>query len=83
MGTTVFANFASAFGISAAGFTTSGVGAGTFAAGVQSGIGIVKAGTAFTYFQSLGALGQGILGASVLPVTLAVGATAGSGYLLH
>ena len=55
----------------------------TFFVNFVKTFGTLAAGSAFTYFQSLGALGQGILGASVLPVTLAVGATAGSGYLLH
>jgi len=82
-GTTAGVGAGSAAAISAAGFTTSGIGAGTVAAGVQSGIGLVHAGSTFASLQSLGALGQGILGAYMLPITLGVGLTAGTGYLVY
>lgn len=69
--------------IPAVGFTQGGVGAGTIAAGIQSGIGLVKAGSSFAYLQSVGALGQGILGASVLPVTVAVVVSGGVVYVTY
>lgn len=39
------------------GFTSSGIGAGTMAAGMQAGVGNVVAGSAFAGMQSLGATG--------------------------
>lgn len=68
--------------ISAFGFSTGGVVAGSAAAGVQSSIGAVGAGSVFSFFQSLGALGEGILGTAVLPVAVAVGVGA-TGYCLY
>jgi hypothetical protein len=38
-----------------AGFTSSGIAAGSVAAGIQAGIGNVAAGSAFAFAQSLGA----------------------------
>lgn len=78
-------NHVSAAFISGAGFTTSGVAAGSFAAGVQSGIGLVGAGSPFASLQSLGALGVGILGASASPIALgaALGAFGGGAYAYY
>lgn len=53
--------------MSAFGFTSSGIGAGTLAAGVQSGIGNVAAGSAFATLQSFGALG-GFVGMAAVGV---------------
>ncbi len=55
--------------------------AGSTAAGIQSGIGIVTAGSWFATFQSFGALGLWILGTAALPVTLGAGLTVGGYYL--
>ncbi len=63
--------------VSACGFTSGGVAAGSVAAGVQSGIGLVQAGSAFSSLQALGALGQGVLGTYALPVIGLVGLGAG------
>ena len=76
-------NVISSLVIPAFGFTQGGVGAGSIAAGIQSGIGCVKAGSSFAYLQSVGALGQGILGASVLPVTVAVVVSGGVVYVTY
>ena len=43
--------------ISALGFSSGGVVAGSTAAGIQAGIGAVPAGSAFAYLQSVEALG--------------------------
>ena len=43
--------------MTAAGFTSSGIGAGTIAAGIQSSIGSVAGGSTFAIAQSLGATG--------------------------
>ncbi len=75
-------NAASAYIIPAFGFTQAGVLAGSTAAGIQSSIGIVAAGSSFATFQSLGALGLGILGTAALPVTLGAGLTVGGYYLV-
>lgn len=78
-GATATVGVGSAVGISAAGFTTGGVAAGSIAAGIQSGIGLVSAGSGFAFFQSLGALGVGIVGLpGVIGVTVlgAVGVAA-------
>jgi hypothetical protein len=71
-------NLASSAVISLIGFTTAGVVAGSTAAGIQAGIGIVAAGSTFGVFQSLGALGLGILGASALPIVAGTGAVVGT-----
>jgi hypothetical protein len=63
--------------VSALGFGQAGVVAGSTAAGIQSGIGLVQAGSWFAYGQSLGALGGGIFGAAFWPVTIGVGLTCG------
>ena len=49
-----------------AGFTSSGVAAGSAAAAVQAGIGNVAAGSAFAFFQSVGA--TTVLGTAAAPV---------------
>lgn len=65
-------------GIFAAGFTTSGVAAGSIAAGIQSSIGLVQVGSAFAGMQSLGATGAVLtVGA---PIAIGVGATIGVAY---
>jgi hypothetical protein len=58
----------------AAGFTTSGVAAGSLAAGMQATMGAVQAGSAFATMQSLGATG-----AFVGPVGLLAGTAVGLG----
>jgi hypothetical protein len=66
-------NTVSASIISAVGFTSGGVAAGSIAAGVQAGLGgiIVKGGT-FAVLQSAGATGAGIFGATLgLPLVIA------------
>lgn len=45
------------YGLSAVGFTTSGVAKASIAAGIQSAIGSVEAGSAFAIAQSIGAKG--------------------------
>ena len=47
-------------------------------AGIQAGIGIVAAGSTVGVFQSLGALGLGILGASALPIVAGTWAVVGT-----
>ncbi len=54
--------------MSVAGFTTKGVASGSFASAVQSGIGNVGAGSCFAMFQSMGAMGLGILGPYAVPL---------------
>ena len=76
-GTVAVVNVASGAVISALGFTAGGVGAGTVAAGIQSGIGLVAAGSKFAALQSIGALGGTILGGAVLPVADGLGAVVG------
>ena len=68
-------------GVYAAGFTTSGVAAGSIAAGLQSSIGLVQAGSAFAGMQSIGATGA--LLTVGLPVAIGVGATAGVIYSVN
>lgn len=67
--------------LSAVGFTSGGVAAGSIAAGVQSAVAVVEAGSIFAYLQSAGAMATGVFGAAFLPITIGVGAVAGSGYL--
>jgi hypothetical protein len=55
------------------GFTSGGIGAGSFAAWIQSIIGLAKAGSVFSYLQSAGALGAGIFGSAFKTVTLGAG----------
>lgn len=69
------AGFGSATFMGGAGFTTSGISAGSFAAWIHSIIGVAKAGSAFAYLQSAGAVGAGIFGSAFLAVTLGVGGT--------
>jgi hypothetical protein len=45
-------------GLSAVGFSSTGVVAGSIAAGIQSSIGLVSAGSAFATVQSVGAVGM-------------------------
>jgi hypothetical protein len=64
-------NTISASLISAVGFTTGGVAAGSIAAGVQAGLGgVVVQGGMFASLQSMGALGVGILGSTVAPIAI-------------
>lgn len=74
---------ASGAAISSAGFTGGGVAAGSIAAGTQSAIGLVGAGSNFAYFQSLGALGQGIFGAYALPVVIGAVVIGGGAYVAY
>lgn len=62
------------------GFTSSGVAAGSFAAGIQSSIGNVAAGSAFATAQSLGAAGTGavVLGTAGGTVGAPIGNAIGS-----
>ena len=61
--------------ITVVGFTKGGIGAGTLAAAIQSGIGNVAAGSTFAALQSAGATGLvatvGTVGASVAVVGVA------------
>lgn len=57
-----------------AGFGTTGVAAGSIAAGVQSGIGNVAAGSAFSTLTSLGMKGVLVKGACAGSTSLAAGA---------
>lgn len=43
----------------------------------------MKAGSTFSYLQTFGALGQGVLGAHAAPIILATGAVVGIGYLAY
>lgn len=47
------------------GFGSGGVAAGSYAAGLQSGIGVVKAGSLFAQCQSIGAAGLGSTGSAI------------------
>jgi hypothetical protein len=80
-GAVVGVNAATSVAISAIGFSQAGVVAGTVAAGVQSGIGAVAAGSLFASLQSLGALGLGILGTAAMPVAVVTGLVAGGAKL--
>jgi hypothetical protein len=62
--------------ISAYGFTTSGVAAGSAAAAAHASIGVVGSGSTFAFLQSLGATGLGLLGAAAIPLSATVGVTA-------
>ncbi len=70
----------SSFIIPAFGWTAGGVAAGSTAAGIQSGIGIVAAGSNFACLQSLGSLGLGIFGTAALPVVVGTAIVGGVGY---
>ncbi len=63
------------------GFTTGGIGAGSFAAWVHSIIGLAKSGTIFAKLQALGALGAGIFGSAFIPVTLGTGGVSAIVYM--
>lgn len=67
------AGFGSASFLGGLGFTTGGIGAGSFAAWIHSIIGVAHSGTIFATLQSLGALGAGIFGTALIPVTLGAG----------
>ena len=71
-GTVAVVNGVSSVAISTVGITSAGV-AGSTAAGIQAGIGAVQAGSWFAGFQTMGAVGGGILGAAFWPVTIGVG----------
>lgn len=77
-GAVVGVNAASSAIISAYGFTQAGIAAGSAAAAAQSAVGAVAAGSWFASFQSLGALGFGILGTAALPVAVGTGVVLGS-----
>jgi len=70
------------YALTAAGFTPSGIAAGSIAASVQSTIGNVAAGSAFAGLQSLGASGtlvsSGAIGAGVAVAGVALGETSSS-----
>uniref|UniRef100_A0A7S3GNG6 Uncharacterized protein n=1 Tax=Spumella elongata TaxID=89044 RepID=A0A7S3GNG6_9STRA len=72
--------------IANAGFSSSGVKGGSFAAGVQSSIGNVAAGSAFATLQSVGATGvltAGVISAAAATGAVTVGAaTAGGVYMV-
>lgn len=67
--------------LSAIGFTSGGVAAGSAAAGIQAGIGNVVVGSAFAGLQSLGA--TGVLLTVGLPVAIGVGFVGGIGYYFY
>ena len=69
--------FIAAKGFTIAGFTSSGIAAGSKVAAIQSSIGSVTSGSAFATLQSLGATGTI---ATVGTVGLAVGGVVGVGY---
>jgi len=54
------------------------VAAGSIAAGIQSGIGLVEAGSAFAGLQAAGAAGTGILGTAALPLVIGAGLAVGT-----
>ena len=92
LGQTAFASLlgsAGAAGVGSAsflgglGFTSSGIGAGSFAAWVHSGIGLAKAGSVFSSLQSAGAIGAGIFGSAFVGVTLAGGGASAGAYLCY
>lgn len=66
--------------MSAAGFTSAGVAAGSIAAAVQSGIGVVEAGSIFAALQSLGA--TRVLLTVGGPIAIATGALVGLSFYL-
>lgn len=74
------ASVPTAIAVTTAGFTGSGVAAGSVAAGVQAGIGNVAAGSTFAALQSIGA--TGVIAAS-LPFTVVAGAIGGLGYGIY
>jgi hypothetical protein len=76
-------NEASAIMIPIIGFTKAGVLAGSKAAMMQAGIGNVVAGSQFAFLQSAGALGQGILGASLAPIIIKGAIIGGVGYTIY
>ena len=73
----------SSFIIPAFGWTAGGVAAGSTAAGIQSGIGIVAAGSNFACLQSLGSLGFGVFGTAVVPVVLCTAVGVGVSYTVY
>jgi hypothetical protein len=66
--TPIFINGLLTLGIYAVGFTTTGVAAGSLAAGIQSVFygGTIAEGGAFATLQSLGAAGTGVAGLPIL-----------------
>lgn len=72
-GKVVAVNTGSSSLISLVGFGAGGVVKGSIAAVIHSSIGSVAAGSTFATLQSLGALGAGILGTAVLPVSVGAG----------
>lgn len=76
-------NAASGAVLSSVGFKIGGVAAGSLAAGAQSAIGVVEAGSFFSMFQSIGALEQGIFGAYALPVIIGAAVVGGAGYVAY
>jgi hypothetical protein len=65
------------------GFTSSGIGAGSFAAWFHSVIGLAKAGSVFSSLQSAGALGAGIFGSAFLVATVGAGGASALAYLCY
>jgi len=57
------------------------VAAGSLAAGVQSGLGLVQAGSLFAGSQAVGATGVGLLGAAALPLAIGAGLLVGGFFL--
>ncbi len=74
---------ASSYVIPVLGWTVSGVAAGSTAAGIQSGIGLVAAGSKFACLQSLGSLGFGVFGTAVVPVVLCTAVGVGVSYTVY
>ena len=66
-------------GVSALGFTTSGIAKASIAAGIQSSLGTIEAGGLFATAQSLGATGF-FLNPATLLVAGGIGAGLGIGY---
>ena len=80
IGTTVVNGMVATTGgiMTSLGFTSSGIAAGSIAAGIQSQLGSVAAGSAFSVAQSLGAKGVLVTMTSASVVIIIVG---GGGYL--
>ena len=69
--------------IQAIGFGPTGIVAGSIAASVQSFLGLVEAGSFFSFLQSAGAAGSGILGVYAIPVIIGVGLAVGAYVLVN
>ena len=78
----VLVDAGSKFILTKIGFTGAGVAATTSAAGYQAFIGNVAKDSFFADLQSMGALGNGVLGSALVPVAIVVGVV-GGGYVIY